>query len=112
MNGMEMLEKMEMISDEFIQEADKPYLSAGKNSRGKVIWLYYAGVAAGFVLMFFSVAMIVLGMNSVQTAPSQSDQWIGSIFSDNGSLGIFLLLVSIALIVLFIILLRRKKRDR
>ena len=108
MNGMEMLEKMEMISPEYVQEADQPFQTSKRSSRGKIIMLYGSGMAAGFVMLMISASLLVLNGNMTAEEPGTIDGWAATAFS-GGSLP---LILSIAVIALFaFLLIRRKQRD-
>lgn len=111
MNGIEMLEKMETISPEYVQEAEKPFQSA-KKSRGKVIMLYAVGMAAGFAMLILSASMLLLNGNMLTTETGTVSGWAATAFGGSGSLPLILLIVSVAVIALFaFLIIRRKKRD-
>lgn len=111
MNGMEMLEKMEMIASEYVQEADKP-LQKGKKPLGKVIIFYVAGMAAGFVMMILSAAMLFLNGNMLTMETGTPNGWAATAFGGNASLALILLVLSAAVIALFaFLIIRRNKRD-
>ncbi len=112
MNGMEMLEKMEMIASEYVQEADKPFQKAKRSSRGKIIMLYAVGMAAGFVMLFISASMLLLNGNILTTETGTNNEWAATAFGGNAGMPIFLLVLSVAVIGLFaFLIIRRKKRD-
>ena len=112
MNGMEMLEKMETISPEYVQEAEKPFQTAKKASRGKIIMLYAVGMAAGFAMLILSASMLLLNENMLTTETGTVNGWAATAFGGSGSLPVILMILSVAVIALFVFLIiRRKKRD-
>lgn len=111
MNGFEMLEKMEMISPEYVEEADEEFRAA-KKSRGKLLFFSYAGMAAGFVLMVVSVGMMILNAQPAGGPAAAANGWMATAISENGNLPLILLIISVALIAFFaVLLIRRKKSD-
>ena len=112
MNGIEMLEKMETISPEYVQEAEKPFQKTKKSSRGKIIMLYAVGMAAGFAMLILSALMLLFNGNNLTTETGPISEWSATAFGGNGSLAVILLILSIAVICLFaFLIIRRKKRD-
>ena len=112
MNGIEMLEKMETISPEYVQEAENPFKTAKKHSRGKIIMLYAVGMAAGFAMLILSASMLLFNGNILTTETGPISEWSATAFGENGSLAFILLILSIVVIGLFaFLIIRRKKRD-
>ena len=105
MKGIDLLEKMDQISPEYVEEADKEF----RVRRPKII-PYCIGMAASFAVLVLSG--VLWGRLASYSSVNETDmnKNIATVISLNGNLPPVLMMISIAFFGLFTFLLIRKIR--
>ena len=105
MKGIDLLEKMDQISPEYIEEADKDY----RKKRPNII-PYCIGMAASIAVLVFSGVLWGRFASYSLDKEIRVNSNVASIISENGNLPPVMMIISAAFFGLFTFLLIRKLR--
>ena len=105
MKGIDLLEKMDQTSPEYIEEADKEFHKKKTN-----IIPYCIGMAASIAVLVFSGVLWSRVASYTPGKEIRVNSNVASIISENGSLPPLMMIISAAFFGLFTFLLIRKLR--